>query len=133
MPAHRKTAAAHELSGAAAKNPQRFTNRKGEPKPLAPIGPGPKHLTPIERAIWKEITAVAPPGTLGSSDRIILEIVCKLTCAFRTGLLTRASEIAQLMNGLGRLGLSPADRAKLNVEPAPSSKPSASDPFDFLT
>jgi phage terminase small subunit len=119
------------MSGAVAKNPQRFTQRKSEPKPLAPIGTAPKHLTPSERTIWKEIVTCAPAGALGSSDRIILEIVCKLTHAFRTGVLCRASEVAQLMNGLGRLGLSPADRAKLNVEPDPPNNP-ADDPLGFL-
>jgi len=58
MPAHRKTAAAHELSGAPAKNPQRFTNRKGEPKPLAPTGvttvvipPSPAQLSPAMKEL----------------------------------------------------------------------------------
>lgn len=132
MPAHRKTIDAHELSGAIAKNPQRFTHRKSEPKPKAPIGTAPKHLSSTERKVWAEIISQAPAGSLGSSDRLILEIICKLIVAFRDGKLTRASELAQLINGLGRLGLTPADRAKLNVEPNSPRKPDESDPFDFL-
>jgi hypothetical protein len=131
MSAHRKSIEAHELSGAITKNPQRFTHRKSEPKPVAPIGTAPKHLTSPEKKIWKEISANAPAGTLGCSDRLILEIVCKLTVSFREGKLNRASEISQLINGLGRLGLTPADRAKLNVEPPPT-KPDESDPLGFL-
>ncbi|WP_433963651.1 hypothetical protein [Tunturiibacter gelidiferens] len=132
MPAHRKSIEAHELSGAIAKNPKRFTQRKAEPRPASAIGPAPKHLNKEEKAVWKEIVDCAPAGSLGSSDRIILEVVCRLTQAFRSGTLSRASEVAQLMNGLGRLGLSPADRAKLNVEPDQSSKPAESDPYNFL-
>jgi phage terminase small subunit len=130
MPAHRKPLAAHRLSGATKKNPQRFRARENEPTTNAPIGEPPKHLTADEKAVWKEVVKVSPKGILTNADRLLLEVACRLVTQFRVGLLLRASEIATLLNSLGRLGLSPADRAKLNVQPEPS-KP-GDDPYAFL-
>lgn len=130
MPAHRKPLEAHELSGATKKNPQRFVDRKGEPKPTASIGSAPKHLTPAQRKVWKEIAAVSPKGVLTNADRLLLEVACCLIVQFRAGTLIRASEIAGLLNALGRLGLSPADRAKLNVASEPDK--SDDDQYAFL-
>lgn len=131
MPAHRKPIEAHALSGSVQKNPKRYEGRTTEPRPSAPIGNAPDHLSTEAQKVWEELVSIAPKGSLGCSDRLILEIVCVLTVAFRAGLLTRASEVSQLINALGRLGLTPADRAKLNVEPQPEPGPQI-DPLDFL-
>jgi phage terminase small subunit len=130
MPAHRKPLSAHELSGAVAKNPKRFANRRNEPQPSAPVGAPPKHLIPAEKQVWREVVQVSPRGVLTSADRLLLEVASRLVVQFRSGLLMRASEISTLLNALGRLGLSPADRAKLHVQPEPS-KPTE-DPYSFL-
>jgi phage terminase small subunit len=130
MPAHRKPLAAHQLSGAIQKNPQRFAARGNEPTPTAPVGAPPKHMEAAEKAVWKEIVAVSPKGVLTNADRLLLEVACRLVTQFRSGLLLRASEVSTLLNSLGRLGLSPADRAKLNVQSEPP-KP-GDDPYAFL-
>jgi phage terminase small subunit len=132
MPAHRKTIEAHALSGSLLHNPKRYADRQTEPRPAAPIGNAPSHLSTSAKKVWKEISKNAPEGSLGCSDRLILEVVCVLTVAFREGKLIKASEVSQLINGLGRLGLTPADRAKLNVEPPTKPTADDSDPLGFL-
>lgn len=108
-----KPTAVLELVGAYKKNPQR--KRKNEPKPVAGIGrfsDGPTDLA----SIWDEIVAQTVPGVMTLSDRVALEIVCRLLAEIRL----KPDEISvgkatALCNLLGRFGLTPADRAKVTV------------------
>lgn len=129
MPMPRKPLAVHELQGTIKKNPGRYESRKNEPRvePLAEKPP--THLSTAEKKIWKEIVAIAPTGALGSSDKFIVELACRLIVSFRTGQLLKTSEVAQLVSVLGRLGLTPADRAKLNVEQPADKSNEPADPF----
>jgi phage terminase small subunit len=130
-PAPRKSLAAHELSGAIKKNPARFVGRKDQPRSAAGIGAAPKHLTAEEKVVWRDVVKVSPKGVLTAADRLLLEVTCHLVVHFRSGAVIRASEVAMLLAALGRLGLSPADRAKLNVQPEPP-KPD-DDKYAFLS
>ena len=50
-----------------------------------------------------------------------VKLPCKLMDTFRaTGL--NSSELAQLINALGRLGCSPFDRSKVSIMPQPKTK-----------
>jgi hypothetical protein len=121
MPAHRKHLDVHVMSGATKKNPQRFTDRKRAPQPIAELGKPPKHLTADEKKAWKEIEKQVPPGVLGNTDRIAVEIAAKLLVRFRTGLLLKASEVSCLVSLLARFGMTPADRNK--IETGPTQEP----------
>src|SRR4051794_23706304 len=108
MPQHKKTLKELELSGSLKHNPGRHANRK-EPTSAKALGNAPKHLSADEKKIWKELASNCLPNTLGNSDRFVFELATNLVHRFRTGQLIHASELALLLNTLGRLGLTPQD------------------------
>lgn len=108
-----KPTAVLELVGAYKKNPQR--KRKNEPKPTQGIGTfseGPTSLTEI----WDEVVAQVVPGVLTISDRLALELVCRLLAEIRMHPEEiSVGKVTALCNLLGRFGLTPADRAKITI------------------
>lgn len=119
----RTATATLELIGAFKKNPQRA--RKDEPKPAGsfPKTP-PRHLSDAEKKMWKEIVKAVPTGVLTSSDVLTVEIVAKLYSEFRTeGVKMPAALITRMAAEMGKLGLSPSDRAKLSVDKEPEKNP----------
>lgn len=107
-----------ELRGAYTKNPQR--KRKAEPKPVAGIGRFTEGPTEISE-IWDEVVAQTVPGVMTISDRVALEIVCRLLSDLRTKPDDiSVGKVTALCNLLGRFGLTPADRSKVTI---PDEKP----------
>lgn len=102
-----------ELVGAYKKNPQR--KRKSEPKPTQGIGAfseGPTALADV----WDEVVAQVVPGVLTISDRLALELVCRLLAEIRLKPdEISVGKVTALANLLGRFGLTPADRAKIAI------------------
>tara|TARA_B100002003_G_scaffold193510_1_gene183019 strand:- start:2876 stop:3250 length:375 start_codon:yes stop_codon:yes gene_type:complete len=124
MPTPRKPAKIQEIS-AWKKNPQR---RREEFEPVGDIGPAPESLT-VEFEIWDELVAMFPPGILGSSDRVALEVLCRLVFKMRYDFENMsAAQIARLENLLGRFGLTPSDRSKV----APQLGGKKENPFDGM-
>ncbi len=118
MPTPRKTLAQLAASGTLAKNVGRYKKRiDAQSTPNKPIGKAPVHLTPQERGIWAELIKSAPSGLLQKSDRLAVEVVVKLVGRMR-GPDAKTSDFAALSNLLGRLGLSPTDRLKMDI-PSP--------------
>lgn len=103
--------------GAFRKDPQRA--RPGEPKPAHELRKSaPANLTPPQRAAWRRIVRICPPGVLKDSDEIVVELGACLLAEFQAdpaGMGT--SRIGRLMTLLGKLGLSPSDRAGLAIKP----------------
>jgi hypothetical protein len=93
---------------------------------IAPIGKAPAHLSPIERRIWAEVIRSCPPRLLTKSDGTSLEVLCKLTARMRTSDL-KTSELNALMAILGKFGMTPGDRLKMNLEPIPEPSAKAAD------
>jgi phage terminase small subunit len=119
MPKQRKTLQQLAESGTLAKNPGRYVGRwVAQSAPMRPIGKAPAHLPATEKAIWAELVKAAPARLLQRSDRVILELACRLVARMRAA-DSKPSEISVLMNILGRLGFSPIDRLKLNLEQPP--------------
>lgn len=87
---------------------------------MKPLGAPPKTFSDQEKAAWREIAKNATPGTLGNSDRIAVEIAVKMLVRFRSGIYTKASEVAVLISMLSRLGMTPTDRTKLVADGQPS-------------
>ena len=111
----RKPTANLELVGAFDRNPQR--KRKSEPEPTGKIGKAPSSLNAMEKKIWKEFTTNSPHGVFGNSDRIALEVACKLLSEFRIDYENfTAAKMNQLTNLLGRFGMTPSDRSKVIVQ-----------------
>jgi hypothetical protein len=107
---------------------KRYANRTREPKPTGALGSAPKHFDEPLRQIWKEVVKSIPPGVLTNSDRIILELACRLTYKMRAGDLT-SSNAAQLVSCLSRLAMTPADRSRVNLAPDQGNKLVPDSPF----
>jgi phage terminase small subunit len=110
-----------ELRGSFKTHPSR--KRPDEPRPTGKLGDPPPHLGEAALAAWHEIVGMAPPGVLTSADRWAVEIAAGLMAQFRAGDLLPAG-VGHLRGILGRMGLTPADRAGLNI---PQPKPTGSD------
>lgn len=130
MPARRKTARELELSGALKVNPGRYQGRGSVD--CGPLGDPPKHLSTAAKNAWREIAANAPEGLLTSSDRCLVEIATVLLCRVRNRRTpVKNAELNALTNVLTKLGLTPVDRAKVDLTPSvpPIEK---DDPLAFL-
>ncbi len=110
-----------EMRGAFKVHPGR--RRPDEPKPTGELGDPPPSLGEAARAAWGEIVGMAPPGVLTSADRWAVEIAASLMADFRKGDMLPAG-VGHLRGMLGRMGLTPADRAGLSI---PQPKPTGSD------
>lgn len=125
-----------ELKGAYKKDPQRKPNPGTEPELKAGIGDPPDYMDGDAKSMWKELVSQACVGTLGDSDRAIMEIASTLMAEFRRGgrdengrpLFTDA-RLSRLQAALGQLGMTPADRSKVKVP----QKAKPSNPFADLS
>src|ERR1051326_6809352 len=91
-----------------------------EPTPTGPLGGPPRHLSPAQRAAWREIVAIAPRGVLFKSDKFIVEVAALLLGRLREDGIggergMSNAEVGLLSTVLGKCGLSPADRSKVSV------------------
>lgn len=103
-----------ELTGGFKKDPQR--KRGNEPKPAGTLKSAPKHLDADAKKCWKEIVSVMPAGVLTKADGMIVEIAAVLMVKFRKDLSAMtASKMNLLINCLTRIGMTPADRSKINI------------------
>jgi hypothetical protein len=120
----RKTSAQHEQSGSFDKHPERKAARALEPKPKEPLGGPPLCFTAAGGAsdytgsrlitIWNEIVAEAPPGVLTNADRKHVELACRLLFRIRKD-QAKSGDYSRLDVLLGKMGMNPADRSKVNV------------------
>ena len=77
----------------------------------------PSHLNPLQVKWWHRIRKAAPDGVLHDADVFAVELAAVLWAEFVVNPAEMNNgRISQMANALGRLGLSPADRAKLAVE-----------------
>lgn len=103
----------------------RHKDRRAEPVPTAELGDPPPHLDAATLAAWREIVEIAPRGVLMNADRLAVELAAGLMAQFRQGDMLPAG-IGHLRALLGRLGLTPGDRASLSI-PLPAAP--ANDPW----
>jgi hypothetical protein len=64
-------------------------------------------------AIWHELASILPVGVARNADRFAVELLCDLMFKFRTSAL-KGADLSQLVSLLGRLGLTPCDRARVS-------------------
>jgi len=100
-----------EVSGAAAKNPQRFTGRQKPTKPRS-LGKPYAMMTDAEVWYWQEFTNELP--WLNSSHRAILRMACVLSAKMDTEKGLVINEVQALSSILSKLGATPADESKVN-------------------
>ena len=125
-----KPTALLEAAGAFRKDPARGLARQFEPRPTSPLGDPPPCFDPLQRDIWFELAAMAPAHVLTGCDRWLVEILCRLMARLRSGEIIKAAEYSLIFAGLGRMGLTPADRSKVMVPPDDAPQPD--DPFADL-
>ena len=129
MPAPRKATSVLAISCSIEHDKKRYANRTSEPKPTGALGPAPKHFDAELKAIWKELVRQIPPGVLMNSDRLILELTCRLTFQMRFGVEFTSSNAAQLVSCLSRLAMTPSDRSRVNLAPGKGDPALAPSPF----
>ena len=107
--------------GAFKKNPQR---KRTDPVTNGPVGAAPRHLSVAQKKIWRELVKIMPAGVVSCAERIALEEMCYLIHEMRTELDYMTDGRRSLLRSyLGQFGMTPADRAKINVPPpAPTNR-----------
>ena len=113
----RKPSKVLELTGAFKKDPQR--KRKAEPMPSGAVGDPPLHLALEVKDVWRELSATCFWAT--DADRQIMEVTATLMHQFRIN-PAEFKQMNHLLSGLGKLGLTPSDRAKVTVPEKPQAK-----------
>ena len=113
-----------DARGAFRKDPQR--RRDGEPEVREPIGAMPGYFDESQKVAWKQITNQAPMGVLTEADTGAVEMASILMAEMRTdwGNFT-VGKIGRLQALLGQFGMTPSERARLNI-----AKPKDDNPFD---
>lgn len=111
MARHRTPSNVLDSRGAFKKDPSRKRTDAADDRPL---GAAPTHLTDAVRACWDEIASQATPGVLAQSDRISVEIASVVLTKVRDG-SAKGGDFALLANLLGRFGMSPADRSRVQA------------------
>lgn len=114
MARHAQPREVAKLKGSVKKNPQRY---KGEvPKNQHVLGDPPAKMPKAAKAAWFELQANCLPGVITGAERFIFEIASNLLAEYRSDPLAfPATKYTHLVGVLGRLGLSPADRQKLQL------------------
>lgn len=113
MPRPRTPSAKAALTGAAAKNPQRFRDRSEPESSGKPVGEPPAYLPSMAKKAWK--TFAEELGWLTAEDRAVLEAVSIM----RSEIMSKtpdlpASFFTAYRQGLSSLGATPVDRTKVH-------------------
>ena len=105
-----------ELKGSFKKNPLRGAAREHEPEPVGQIGDAPTFLDESETACWHEIVKMCHAGSLCAADALIVEHGARILAALRASPVYEDTKLmVRLEATLGKLGLTPADRSKVQV------------------
>ena len=105
-----------ELKGSFKPHPER--KRPAEPEGRAGFpARAPTGLTKFQKRAWNEIVKAVPDGVLTGSDLPAVKMVVSLYAEFlEFGIKMPCQHMTRLCTDMGKLGLNPADRARLSVE-----------------
>lgn len=104
-----------ELSGAFKKDPQRKRARQNEPVPKGQIRDYPGDMADAtQEDIYKLILETAPDGVVTDTDFLPIWNLARLQHRVCQG-IAKVAELQALMAGLGRLGMNPSDRARMQL------------------
>ena len=114
MSTHQQPREMAELKGATKVNPERY--RTTIPKSKMPLGDYPETRSTNPAECWKELAALAIPGVLTGSDRIMMEVLADLLAQYRENPgKFPAPKMTHLVGIMARFGMSASDRNKLGV------------------
>lgn len=115
MPTPKTPLSKAKLTGADKRNPQRFRDRTEPRTSGEPVGNPPEYLGKEAKAVWGELSASL--GWLIREDRAAVELASVALGQVRefvkAGEPVPASLMAASNTALGKLGATPADRAKV--------------------
>ena len=109
------------LNGSAKQHPERHRDDHLIPEPENDIGEAPSHLDAAVALIWDEVVELIPQGVAGDSDRLALELLCRVLFEIRTSEKFIASHYQQFVSLASRFGLTPADRQRVKVPEKPKA------------
>lgn len=123
----RKPSNVLELKGSFKHNPDRGAARANEPVAEGEIGTAPEFLDEGARACWIEIVGMCHKGTLCAADRLVVEHGARVLAALRASPAYEDTKLMiRLEATLGKLGLTPADRSKVQaIKPKENENPFA--------
>lgn len=128
MPQRRVATEVLKLRGTTlAMNKKKYAHREREPKRKGDLGAPPKHLSKIQRALWREFLRIVPVGVCCSFDRPIFELLILSMERIRTG-KAKCADFKQCESILSRLGMTPSDRSRVQVSRAAAAE-GADDPL----
>lgn len=111
MPTPRLPAAKAQVSGAAAKNPQRYRDKK-PPKRTRPLGEPYATMTDAQKAAWADIAKEA--YWLHSGHRVLLRLASYHAARLHSGEELGIQASSLLCTLLSKLGMTPVDETKVN-------------------
>jgi hypothetical protein len=116
------------LNGTLKAHPEIARAREKEPLGDGVIGDPPAHLSAREKGCWAELVELAHSGSLVKNDRVLIEHGARVLAQLRSSKLYHDVKLmTKLEHVIGKLGMSPADRSKIQVDrPKPAR---ASDEF----
>ena len=100
-----------EVTGAAAKNAGRYTDRKA-PKGTRPLGQPYKAMPEAEQAAWFEFAEELP--WLNSSHRALLQLACRLRARLNTDPDMGVNAMQAYSAVLSKLAATPVDETKVS-------------------
>lgn len=119
MPTPTNSLAKARLTGAAAKDPQRYRDRSEPRTSGQPVGKPPAHLNATCKAVWRDLSASL--GWLVKEDRAALELASvalgQVRDFVKQGEPVPASLLAASNSAIGKLGATPTDRQKVTMQP----------------
>lgn len=120
----RKPTAVLELVGAFKHNPDRAAARAAEPKPTKTVlKTAPGWMTLEQEKCYKEILRRAHPGVCMEPDTNHVQVIACLMAEFQAGPDDMpAPRVAALLAGLGKLGMNPSDRSRVQAAGAEKAK-----------
>lgn len=120
MPQPRKPLKLLQLSGGLKNHPGRYKDRLNEPQDPRPTRGPSSWLSKDEKAAYREILKNDEYGIFRLCDCIAIDMTAKLLADARANKLN-ATGHKQLLSMLGKLGMTPKARMKLNI-PVPMKK-----------
>jgi hypothetical protein len=124
MPKPRVATNVLAMRGAFETHPERAEDRAQEPKCIGELGDAPQNLTEPEAACWRELCGMVHAGSVGSNDRVALEIFASLLAEYRESRRDfNTAKLLRLQSFLAAFGMTPADRSRVKVGKAKDIDP----------
>lgn len=127
MARHAQPRKVAELKGSVKKNPQRYAAAEEQPVNTHGIGEPPAYMSADAKKCWYEILDNCLPGVMTGAERFVVEIAATLLSQFRKKPdKFPSAKYTQMVGVFARLGMSPADRQKIQLPRNPKDE----DPFE---